>query len=137
LPEIKASAKSGAFDPKRGAFENSPLEEIVWFHAVPSPAPDQQLGRTLGGGRFDFDTKGIPDGQGGMLTLRVGDQFECCVEVFADTDASPLRPSARSEVRVRPIISQEELVRWLVDAQNEQNRLRDLDKKQRGVFELR
>lgn len=137
LQEIKASDKSGAFDPKRGAFEHSSLEESVWFHPVPSPAPDLQLGRTLGGGRFDFDTTGIPDGRGGSVPLRVGDQFEFCIEVFADKDGSPTRPSARSEVRVRPIISQEELVRWLVDAQNEQNRLRDLDKKQRGVFELR
>ena len=136
-PPIKAHERSGAFDPKRGAFEHSPLEEIIYFHVVPSADPERVMGGTLGGGRFDFETKGIPDGQGGLLTLRVGDQLEFCVEVFADKDADPKRPSARSEVRIRPIISGEEFARWFTDALQEERRLKDLDAKQRGVFELR
>lgn len=137
LPEIQANAKSGAFDPKRGAFENSDLDEIIYFHAVPSLDPDKLLGRTLAGGRFDFETKGIPDGQGGFVTLRVGDQLEFCVEVFADKDTGSKRPSARSEIRTRPILSDDEFARWFVDALQEERRLKDLDAKQRGVFELR
>jgi hypothetical protein len=137
LPEIKAGPKSGAFDPTRGAFEHSPFEEIIYFHAAPSLDPDQVLGRTLGGGRFDFATSGIPDRLGGFVPLRVGDQFEFCVEVFADADPKRNRPSARSEVRVRPVISDDELFRWLADAYQEEQRLKELDKKQRGVFELR
>ena len=137
LPEIKANPVSGAFDPKRGAFEHSPLTETIYFHAVPSSKPDSELGRTLGGGRFDFETKGIPDGMGGLLTLRVGDQLEFCVEVFADKDVAAQRPSARSDVRIRPIISGEDFARWFSDALQEERRLKDLDAKQRGVFELR
>lgn len=137
LPEINAGAKSGAFDPKRGAFEHSSLDQIIWFHAVPSPSPELILGRTLGGGRFDFATKGIPDGMGGLLTLRVGDQLEFCVEVFADKDINSKRPSARSDVRIRPIISDDEFGRWFVDALQEERRLKDLNEKQRGVFEQR
>ncbi len=137
LVEIQAGPNSGSFDPKRGAFENSSLAETIYFHAVPSPDPDRVLGRTLGGGRFDFETKGIPDFKGGTIPLRVGDQLEFCVEVFADKDPSSKRPSARSEIRTRPIISGEEFARWFADALQEERRLKDLDAKQRGVFELR
>jgi hypothetical protein len=91
----------------------------------------------LGGGRFDFETKGIPDGMGGLLELRVGDQLEFCVEVFADKDAVSKRPSARSDVRIRPIVSGEDFARWFADALQEERRLREIDAKQRGVFELR
>ncbi len=137
LPEINASVGTGAFDPKRGAFEHSPLDQTIYFHAVPSPDPDRLLGRTLAGGRFDFATKGIPDGLGGFVSLRVGDQFEFCVEVYSDKDPNSKRPSARSDIRTRPIISDDELFRWFADALQEERRLKDLDAKQRGVFELR
>ena len=59
------------------------------------------------------------------------------VEVFADEDAESKRPSARSEIRTRPILSDDEFARWFVDALQEERRLKDLDAKQRGVFELR
>ena len=104
---------------------------------MPSPDPDKLLGRTLAGGRFDFETKGIPDGQGGLVSLRVGDHLEFCVEVFADKEPGSKRPSARSEIRTRPILSEDEFGRWFVDALQEERRLKDLDAKQRGVFELR
>ncbi|MCS7044907.1 MAG: hypothetical protein NZO58_00985 [Gemmataceae bacterium] len=134
LPETEATPASGPFDPKRGVFVNSPADASVYFHAVPSPKPDQVLGRTLGGGRFDFSTKGIPDGKGGLVTLRVGDYFEFCVEVFADKDPASKRPSARSEIRTRPIISASDFGRWYVDALQEERRLRELAEKQGVVF---
>jgi len=137
LPEIQAGAESGAFDPKLGAFEHSRFNEAIYFHAVPSPDPQRILGRTLGGGRFDFETKGIPDGMGGLLELRAGDQFEFCIEVYADKDPASKRPSARSDVRTRPIITGEEFARWFADALQEERRLKDLDTKQRGIFELK
>lgn len=137
LYPIEAGPKSGAFDPKRGVFEHSPLDEIIGFHAVPSPNPDLILGRTLGGGRYDFETSGIADGKGGLVPLKVGDQLEFCVEVFADKNPESKRPSARSEIRTRPIISGEDFARWFADALQEERRLKDLDQKQRGVFELR
>jgi hypothetical protein len=137
LPEIQAGAKSGAFDPKRGAFEHSRQSEAIYFHAVPSPSPEKVLGRTLGGGRFDFETKGIPDGEGGLLELRPGDQFEVCIEVFADKDPASKRPSARSDVRTRQIVTIEELARWCGDAMQEGRRLKELDEKQRTVLKLR
>ncbi|MCI0680863.1 MAG: hypothetical protein L0Y71_02065 [Gemmataceae bacterium] len=134
---IDAYARLGAFDPKRGAFEHSGLGDTIYFHAVPSPDPDKLLGRTLAGGRFDFATAGIADGQGGLVTLRVGDQLEFCVEVFADEDPRSKRPSARSDMRTRPILSDDEFARWFVDALQEEQRLKELDGRQRGVFELR
>ena len=81
LQEVAGGEKSGPFDPRIGAFENSGAKDQIFFHAIPDGNP---LPRTLGGGRFDFKTTGIPDGKGGLVTLKIGDQIEYCVEVFAD-----------------------------------------------------
>ena len=106
------------------------------FHAVPALVP-HTLGRTLGGGRFDFKTTGIPDGKGGYVALREGDMIEYCVEVLADRDPSAGRPSARSETRVKTMVSLPEFVRWIDDTLQEERRIRQLDTQQRGVFDMK
>ena len=40
-------------------------------------------------------------------------------------------------MRIRPIISDDKFGRWFVDALQEERRLKDLNEKQRGVFEQR
>jgi hypothetical protein len=134
LPELTGTPLTGAFDPRRGVFENSGPRDQVPFHAVPSPDPEKILGRTLGGGRFDFKTTGIPDGKGGYRDLRPGDQIEFCVEVFADKNVDAGRPFARSETRVKTIVSLPEFARWIDDTLQEESRIRKLDAQQRGVF---
>jgi len=132
LQEIAGNAKAGPFDPRIGAFENSGPKDQIYFHAIPDGLP---FPRTLGGGRFDFKTTGIPDGKGGMVKLKVGDQIEYCIEVFADKNGKTDRPSARSETRVKTVVSFTDLERWLSDNLQEAQRIRQLDSKQRGLFE--
>jgi hypothetical protein len=134
LPEVTSTPKLGAFDPKRGIFENSSFDDEVPFHAVPSPNPDKVLGRQLGGGRYFLKTAGLVDAKGKKIELRKGDQVEYCVEVFADRDPQVGRPSARSETRVTTMVSDEEFLEWVNALQREEEQLRKLDKQQRGVF---
>jgi hypothetical protein len=132
LQEVAGNERSGPFDPRLGAFENSSPKDQIFFHAIPNGTP---LPRTLGGGRFDFKTTGIPDGQGGLLTLKVGDQIEYCVEILADKTGNLDRPSARSDTRVKTVVSFGDLERWLTDNLQEAQRIRQLDVKQRGLFQ--
>ncbi|HEV3020905.1 MAG TPA: hypothetical protein VGX76_00500, partial [Pirellulales bacterium] len=132
LGETAASEQSGPFDPRVGAFAGSGPRDQIYFHAVAGTLP---LPRMLGGGRFDFKTTGIPDGKGGLRTLRIGDQVEYCIEVSADKDGKLGRPTARSESRVKTVVSFGDLERWLADNLQEARRLRELENKQRGLFE--
>lgn len=134
LAEVVGTEDSGAFDQRRGVFQNTPPEKGVGFVALPSPDPERILGRTIGGGRFHFKTAGIPDGKGGVLKLNDGDKIEYCIEVHADKGKNPGRPTARSETRVQSFGSFESLGRWIRDVAQEERRLRELDGKQRGVF---
>jgi hypothetical protein len=136
LAEVKGSKQTGPFNPLTGGFAKSGPRDQVPFHAVPALAP-QQLGRIIGGGRFDFRSSGIPDGKGGTLTLKEGDQIEYCVEIFADRDPKSGRPSARSESRVKTVVSFLELARWIGDNVQEARRIRELNDRQAGVFEMK
>jgi hypothetical protein len=135
LIEVKATKDAGLFDARRGVFAHSGEDEQIQFYAMPSADPERTFGRTPAGGRFDFETKGIPDGKGGYIDLLPGDQLEYFVEVFADPDLNPARPSARSEVRRKVIVTVTELVRWLDETLQEERRIRQLETRQRGVFD--
>lgn len=134
LIEVAATEKSGPFDLRHGVFVHSKDDEQIQFHAVPSPDPDRILGRTAGGGRFDFETRGIPDGKGGVLELRPGDQIELYVQVYADKDPKSNRPFARSESRKKTVVSIVDFARWIDETLQEERRIRQLESKQRGVF---
>lgn len=131
LNEIQGTPQTGPFLPQLGRFAKSRSQ--VPFHAVPSPDPQQILGRTLGGGRFVLQTEKL-FAQGRQVTLKPGDQIEICVEVFAGKPGDG-RPSARSEPRVISIVSWDDWDQWRRDVQAEEERLRKLDQKQRGVFD--
>ena len=69
----------------------------VW---VPSRDPQNTLGRTLGGGRYFLETKGIISAKGMKVQLKSGDQIEYCVEVYAaHREPEVSIPFARSETR--------------------------------------
>jgi hypothetical protein len=135
LIEVQGSPEAGTFDVRRGVFVRSGDDEQLQFHAVPSRDPERVPGRLQGGGRFDFSTRGIPDGKGGLLDLQPGDQLEYYVEVFADRDPGAGRPSARSETRRKTVVTVTELVRWLDETLQEERRIRHLETKQQGVFD--
>jgi len=133
LVEVKAPEDAGPFLPQFGVFQKSGPRDQVPFHAVPSPDPEHVLGRRLGGGRFNFQTSGLIDAKGQRLKLKEGDQIEYCVEVYAGRDGKT-RPFARSETRVKTIVSVEEFARWRYELSQEQERLSKLEAKQGGVF---
>src|SRR5262249_4892180 len=91
LVEVASTDKAGPFLLRHGVFQNSGIRDQVPFHAVESRDP-MDMGRLEGGGRFDFQTKGIPDGEGGVLDLQPGDQVEFYIEVFADKSPLSARP---------------------------------------------
>jgi hypothetical protein len=132
LVEVAATPASGPFLQRYGAFQFSGVKDQVPFHAVPSPDP-WAMGRLEGGGRFDFQTKGIPDGEGGTLDLQPGDQIEFYVEVFPDRDAISRRPSGQSAKRTKTLVTSLQFVRWTADVLQEQRRLQDLEAQQRGL----
>lgn len=136
LAEEKGNPALGPFQPRKGAFLHSGEEHQVPFHAVPSPLPDTLLGRTSGGGRFDFNTTKLPDGQGGYFSLEPGDQIEFYVEVYADKNLRRNRPTARTETRTKAVVSVPEFVQWLDQTLQEERRIRSLEHKQHEVFPL-
>lgn len=135
LQEVVGSEATGPFDPRLGVFQKSGPRDQVFFTAAQGPG--SALPRSLGGGRFDFKTTGIPDGKGDYLKLKIGDQIEFCIEIFADKDVKANRPTNRSESRIKTIVSDSEFALWLADAIQEERRLRELDAKQRGLFEVK
>lgn len=100
------------------------------FFARPADDPDT-LGGTEGGGHFDFDTAGIPDGKGGLLKLREGDRIQFYVEVFgrADPDGTP----GRSAMREKEVVNQKDFWAWIEKKEDHKERIRQLEEKQRGV----
>jgi hypothetical protein len=103
------------------------LEE---FFARPSDDPDK-LDGTEGGGRYDFDSAGIPDGKGGLLRLQEGDRIQFYVEVFgrADPDGAP----GRSAIREKEVVNQKDFWAWVEKKDDHKERIRQLEEKQRGV----
>ena len=126
LTEAAAPADSG-FDVQTGAFASSTSKDQVPFHAVPPADPTRQLGRSIGGGRFDFQTRAIPG-------LKLGDVLEYYVEV-SDRHADPNRVAGRSPVRRKSVVTEAQFVEWVVQTVQQENRLRQLERQQRRVFE--
>jgi hypothetical protein len=126
LAEAPATEKTGPFDPRRGCFANSKPGDQVQFHAAPSRDPEVYLPRTEGGGRFDFQTRGLPD-------LKIGDRIEFFVEV---TNRDPNSPQVgRSETRLKTVVTVPQLVQWIDATLRQEDRIRQLEQKQKGVFE--
>jgi hypothetical protein len=135
LPEEHADDAAGPFDPKTGVFKSTPFYKSVSFHAVPSIDENTTLGRTVGGGRAFLDTSGLRDSKG-PLQLKSGDKIEYCVKVYAaDRAPSDSTPFAVSETRVSTVLSDKEFDAWLAQLGEEDKRVKQLEAKQKGVFE--
>jgi hypothetical protein len=135
LPEEPGDNLVGPFDPKTGVFKNTPFFKSVPFHAAPSINENTTLGRTVGGGRAFLDTSGLRDGKG-AATLKSGDQIEYCIKIFAAHREPPeATPFAVSESRVSTVLSDKEFDAWLAQLGEEDKRLKQLEAKQKGIFE--
>jgi hypothetical protein len=126
LTEVNPTPATGPFDPRRGCFRNSRPSDQVQFTAVPAADPTTTPGRLDGGGRFDFQTRGLPG-------LKVGDQIEYFIEVTTrHPDASIV---GRSETRSKRVVTVTELVEWIDATLRQEDRIRRLADRQRGVFD--
>ncbi|HQR08367.1 MAG TPA: hypothetical protein PLN21_16175 [Gemmatales bacterium] len=129
LTEVKTLPAKAKFDVRSGAFDVSgPKDQVSWF-ALPPDDASKQLGRSLGGGRFDFQTRAIPG-------LKIGDVLEYYLEARDRHDDTNRLPG-RSVVRRKTIVTEAQFVEWLVHTVQQENRLRQVEKQQKKVFEPR
>jgi hypothetical protein len=100
------------------------------FFLTPADDPDK-LDGVEGGGRYDFDSAGIPDGKGGLLKLQEGDRIQFYVEVFgrADPDGVP----GRSSIREKEIVNRKDFWAWIEKKEDHKERIRRLEENQRGL----
>jgi hypothetical protein len=122
LAEVRAGEDVGRFDPDRGVFERTGAGDQIEYYAVPSADPEHEWGRLVGGGRFDFQTKG--------LGAEPGDQIELLVEVLDGQGQV-----GRSESRVKAVVTEDEFVQWVVQTLEQERRIRKLEENQRSVFD--
>ncbi|MFO0812321.1 MAG: hypothetical protein U0796_03830 [Gemmatales bacterium] len=127
LTELTSPPRNGVFDPRTGAFTTSTPKEQVAFFAVPPDDANRQLGRSLGGGRFDFQTRGLPD-------IKLGDVLEYYIEA-RDRHDDANRLTAKSVVRRKTVVTESQFVDWLVHTVQQETRLRQVERQQRKVFE--
>ncbi len=134
MTEYGGDDKDGFFDPKTGVFQNTKFDQQIGFHAVPQLS-QADLGRTIGGGRYFLETKGLLDRKTGMaLKLKSGDQIEYCVKVYA-MPRDGVVPFGISETRVSTMMDANEFLTWITQVGREDERVRQLELDQRGVFE--
>jgi hypothetical protein len=139
LAEVPETDKTGPWNVASASFANveyqkTALENQVEFHAKPSPDPNFVPSRREGGGRFDFKTKDLKKTVGGQsVGLEVGDKIEFYVEVY-DRDDAAGRPAGRSEARIKEVRTLSEVYRRALETLNSESRIRELEKRQQGVF---
>jgi hypothetical protein len=135
LAAVVADDKAGPFNPKTGVFAKTKFDQQVPFFAIPASDPDKKQVRTLGGGRVFLNTNGLIDAMGKRLPIKPGDRIEYCVEV-TELERKPgaKAATAQSPIRVISIVTQQEFLEWLQRANDEDNRRRELERKQKGLF---
>jgi hypothetical protein len=127
LTEVPSPKSSAVFDLNSGAFAGSGANEQTPFHAIPQSETAQSPGRAQGGGRFDFQTRAIPG-------IKLGDVLEYFVEV-TDRHPDANRVPGRSAIRRKTVVTEAQFVEWVVQTLQQENRLRQLERQQRRVFE--
>jgi hypothetical protein len=125
VPELGLFQKSGLFDDK-----GRPTQ--VEFYPFPSAEPDTEVGELEAGGRYNLQTAGLKKQDGSDLVP--GDRIEFYVEVF-DKNPAPGRPPGRSESRIKTLVTAAQLAEWNRARDQSRDRLRQLEERQRGVFQ--
>jgi hypothetical protein len=143
LKEVKATEETGDFNLQTGAFAKSKLEDEIEFARLSSVDPNEKPGELEGGGRFDFKTRTLkkltPEKK--QTELEVGDRVEFYIEVF-DKDPNVRNPGSpekgrlgRSDARIKGIVTDAQFVDWVVQTLQSENKLKQLEEKQKGVFQ--
>lgn len=126
--------KVGNFIPELGVFENSGEDAQVEFYPFPSPNVEESPPGLEAGGRYNFQTSALKKTVGDKeVKLEVGDRVEFHVAVY-DRNPDPNRPPGRSESRIKAVVTQAFLNDWLAQRDQSRERLKQLEERQRGVF---
>jgi len=144
LFEVPETDESGPFELKLGRFRNSGDYAQTPFHAMFSDAPLVRPNRLQGGGRFDFQTKGLQKtdpASGEKSNLNYGDAVEYYIEVFdrlaeyefAKTNRRDRKPGV-CEPRRKEFVSARDMRKWIDEVLKSEENIRGLEKKQKGVF---
>ena len=125
----------GKFVPELGVFERSGAFGQVEFYPFSSSNPETEPPGLEAGGRFNFQTSALEkrNEDGTSAKLEVGDRVEYLVEVF-DRNPAPGRLPGRSESRIKAVVSESQLKAWLDQRDQSRDRLRQIEERQRGVF---
>jgi hypothetical protein len=156
LKRAEVVKKLGRWVPDLGLFEKSfaGLDRLarqrvqVEFYPLPSPNPAAEPGELDAGGRYNFQTNGLRKRSldGSEIKLEVGDQIEIYVEVF-DKYATYLegkkavpRPAGYTrEAKIKRVMTEEDagllMMQALETEKKLQDKLKDITKDQRGVFQ--
>lgn len=134
LAEVKQDDKSGPFNPRLGVFAKTKFDEQVPFHAIPVANLQAKGVRPQGGGRILLSTVGLIDDKGKPVPLQAGDRIEYYVEVTEiERKPAPIA-TMRSAPRVTPVVTLAEYLMWVRRALDEDQRIKDLQRKQKDLF---
>src|SRR5262245_18575187 len=138
LKVVDAEEKWGEFDATRGTFAKADFGLQTEFYPIPSPDRDTTPDYLSGGGRFDFQTAELTKiaDDGKLAKLEIGDRVEFYVEIF-DRNPAGDRPAGRCEARIKVILSASDVLQRLDQTRQAEGKIRDLEKKQRDVFQRR
>lgn len=156
LTRVQADeAKVGKFRLDLGVFTSYDVDKNVEFYPLPSADPESEPAGLTAGGRYNFQTAALSKvGPGGATAnLEVGDRVEFRVAVFdrkpdrpmpvTDPETATLpqdkraglgRPAGYSESRIKAVVSQAAFDQWRDQQARSRERLREIEKLQRGVF---
>lgn len=150
--------KLGNFIPELGVFENSGVFGQVEFYLLPPADPENDPPGLEAGGRYNFQTSALKkrDVEGKEAELEIGDRVEYMVVVYdrnpaaaeppappdaVDASGQPLtvkpgvRSPGRSESRIKSVVTAAQLHSWLEQRDQSRERLRQIEERQRGVFD--
>jgi hypothetical protein len=156
LTQVEADEeKVGKFRLDLGVFSSYDVDRNVEFYPLPSRNPDEEPSGLTAGGRYNFQTAELskPGPDGNPTKLEIGDRVEFRVGVYdrrpgrripmTDLDTASRRPEERidqgrpagySESRIKAVVTQVAFDQWREQQVRSRERLREVEKAQRGVF---
>ena len=153
-PVLANEEEVGKFRPELGVFTSYDVDQNVEFYRIPSPDPDSEAPGLSAGGRYNFKTAALVKVRNGQSTkLEVGDRVEFRVAVYDRKPGQQIpvtqtelanrlpdqrvglgRPAGYSESRIKAVVTTQAFDQWRDQQSRSRERLRDIERLQRGVF---
>jgi hypothetical protein len=148
-------SKVGKFRSDLGVFSSYDVDRNVEFYPRPASDPETEPSGLSAGGRYNFQTAalGKPGVDGAMAKLELGDRVEYRIGVYdrkpdrlipvtdpetatqpVEKRGTPNRPAGYSDAKIKTVVTQAAFDQWRDQQSRSRDRLRELEKVQRGVF---